>query len=747
MEPSSPDQLIFHLTGRCQGDGLTPIDGLGLRPAMLAPYRELAAPAPRLSARARSARRRAGGVVRSLSSLVDAVLQDVAPRGIEGERLRRHALQLEEEIRRAIDARCHRHARRAVGAAAATLGAREGETLEAGAAPGERRLARRRRAASAARGDMPAAPASRMPGAPRSESRRVASRPSRAASCCGSPTSCAPRSAIRRPACSRRASGNADRRAAPGRVRLRRACRGSSPAAHRATSCPHRAASAWSGPWACSSRSGSSAVAAPRRRLTAPAPFEFAFDNCAAAARAFRERMPQLTELVKALAIAELEADGRYVEAEHDKFFDAVRRDVAQRRTTSPASPTTSSASRPTATTRRRTRACIEMLSSGPAGQGAGADLRPLRGSRRSAPAASHSACAARAWRRRRWRWAGCSSCSRRAPTCTRCAARSAAASRIRGAGAVQRVLRAGRGRRRAAALPDRRRRVAVARLSGLQLRRIGGRQLGGSLLAGEQPAGATTTGRCENVRVRRHGDCSASPSLGVHVRRLRAVRPRAIRRTSPACPRGAGARRCCRPPTGSRSTRARRRRRIRTCWPSMVKMRCTASRRSAPDAGRAPLPARCGVACRSTAASTIRTPNGCSRSRRRRGRAAQVSSPAASATAPAASPAPTSGAPAANGAAAPAADGQPPPRTRPTRPGSRPRAARAATNASSSTTACSPTTSTSRPISRTSARGPTASWSRLRKAARSRSSIPASRAIRTSQASTELIERARPFQ
>jgi hypothetical protein len=37
----------------------------------------------------------------------------------------------------------------------------------------------------------------------------------------------------------------------------------------------------------------------------------FRFDNCAAAAAAYRERLPALVEVVKALAIAELEAEGR----------------------------------------------------------------------------------------------------------------------------------------------------------------------------------------------------------------------------------------------------------------------------------------------------------------------------------------------------------------------------------------------------------------------------------------------------
>ncbi len=48
----------------------------------------------------------------------------------------------------------------------------------------------------------------------------------------------------------------------------------------------------------------------------------FEFDNCAAAIEAHRARLPQIVEVVKALAIAELEAAGAYVEAEHDPFFE-----------------------------------------------------------------------------------------------------------------------------------------------------------------------------------------------------------------------------------------------------------------------------------------------------------------------------------------------------------------------------------------------------------------------------------------
>ncbi len=47
----------------------------------------------------------------------------------------------------------------------------------------------------------------------------------------------------------------------------------------------------------------------------------FDFDSCAAALEAIRERLPEMAKLVKALAIAELEVANRYDQAKHDQFF------------------------------------------------------------------------------------------------------------------------------------------------------------------------------------------------------------------------------------------------------------------------------------------------------------------------------------------------------------------------------------------------------------------------------------------
>ena len=50
-------------------------------------------------------------------------------------------------------------------------------------------------------------------------------------------------------------------------------------------------------------------------------PYSFVFDTCSEAVAAYRERLPKMTELAKAMAIAKLETDGEYSEARHDAFF------------------------------------------------------------------------------------------------------------------------------------------------------------------------------------------------------------------------------------------------------------------------------------------------------------------------------------------------------------------------------------------------------------------------------------------
>jgi hypothetical protein len=50
-------------------------------------------------------------------------------------------------------------------------------------------------------------------------------------------------------------------------------------------------------------------------------PYPFAFDKCSDALAAYRERLPKMIELAKAIAIAKLEIESEYSEARHDAFF------------------------------------------------------------------------------------------------------------------------------------------------------------------------------------------------------------------------------------------------------------------------------------------------------------------------------------------------------------------------------------------------------------------------------------------
>ena len=316
MQAKQQDQLIFHLTGRRQGDGLKAIDGLDLRPALLAPYRDLAALRHDFPL---VLDQRIGGheFVRSLSGVVDGVLKDVAPRGIEGERLRRHALQLEREIRRAVDDGASGTLADLWAMAAAKLGASEGETLEQ--------------------------VLSHTGGALRTE---------------GEVVGCSHDMPARLITHAWHAAQHAKARhfhADLSRLVLKLSDVLRAAFAHsQASRQPHHLKESVGGPhqdqfdFAALSRIVGKGV--PRdelpparhgrlvhvlgvlesQRFFAPAEaeddsecFGFVFDNCAAAATAYRERLAEVAELVKAMSIAELEVQGRYIEAEHDLFFEA----------------------------------------------------------------------------------------------------------------------------------------------------------------------------------------------------------------------------------------------------------------------------------------------------------------------------------------------------------------------------------------------------------------------------------------
>ncbi len=90
--------VAFHLTGKRMGAGLQAADGRHLRPGLLARFGDLTQLRYDFPLVLVAGRTDESGI-QSLSTLVNGILQAIAPRGIEGEATRRHVLRLEREIR------------------------------------------------------------------------------------------------------------------------------------------------------------------------------------------------------------------------------------------------------------------------------------------------------------------------------------------------------------------------------------------------------------------------------------------------------------------------------------------------------------------------------------------------------------------------------------------------------------------------------------------------------------------------
>jgi ferredoxin len=311
------EQRLFVTTGARHGEGVDAIDGLGLWPAVLARYRDLT-------------RLRydfplvlvdhgpGAGTLRSLSSVVDEVLQEIAPRGIDGERLRKHVLRLEREVRVLL----------AGGAAGrlAELWVEAEPRLSAPVDPlaesvltyitGKLQLDGE---VVACDRDMPARVLSHVwEGAQQRKTRAFRALVDRLIIKLDDVLRSAfiHSQAGQRPDALRASLGGTHRETFDFKVMSRLVARtvpkDELPAARRrrieAALAVLRAQRFYPDP----------RLAA---RPDAPAPFGFRYDDCAGAAAAYRERLPKLAEVVKAISVAELEAEGAYREAEHDAFF------------------------------------------------------------------------------------------------------------------------------------------------------------------------------------------------------------------------------------------------------------------------------------------------------------------------------------------------------------------------------------------------------------------------------------------
>jgi hypothetical protein len=322
MAAKFQDQTVFHLTGKRVNEELESIDPSGLRPALLAGYRDLTRlrydfPLVLVEEAADAS------FVSSLSALVNTVLQQLAPRGIEGERLRKHVLRLEREIRTAV-ARGERGRLSELWAgAAARLAAQrdealeqvlghtgvalkvDGEVIDCDAALPERLLAHAWRAVQDRKARTFHAETNRLV-RKLTDILRAAFVHSEAG---------------RRPESLRASVGGPHQDAFDFAAMSR--LLGKSGRSHDLPSNRRKRIE-----WALSVLKRQRFFAPLTAPEESPPAYEYMFDDCAAALAAFRKRLPAVVEFVKAMSIAELEADGRYVEAKDDPYFEGFSEDA-----------------------------------------------------------------------------------------------------------------------------------------------------------------------------------------------------------------------------------------------------------------------------------------------------------------------------------------------------------------------------------------------------------------------------------
>ena len=314
MAAKFQDQTVFHMTGKRAGDGLTALTA-DFRPALLAPYRDLTRlryDYPVVLIEGDASR----DYMRSLSSVVGGLIAELAPRGIEGERLRKQLLRLERELRvlvaggatgmltelwpeAAARAAGRDDGARDVLTRAAGALAIDGEVFDCSRALTERLVTRAWKSVNAEKA-----------GAFRllvdhlirklSDILRAAFVHSQAG---------------QQPQALKSGFGDLHRDtfdfSAMSRLVTRNVPKDELPAKRRQRI-----------EWALAVLRSQPFYPGSQGSGAKGEPFSFEFDNCAAAIEAHRARLPRLVELVKAIAIAELEARGGYDEADHGPFFE-----------------------------------------------------------------------------------------------------------------------------------------------------------------------------------------------------------------------------------------------------------------------------------------------------------------------------------------------------------------------------------------------------------------------------------------
>jgi hypothetical protein len=311
------EQRIFFSTSRREA-GLEPVDAPPVVPAALAPFRDLVRLRHDFPIVLSRSDRGEARPVESLSELVDRVLRDVAPRGMAGERLRKHALALEREIRTRVLAGADDALSGLWEEAAANVGAPAGEGAE--------EVLRYTAAALKTDGALVACDAA-MPAKLLVHEWELAHAQKAQAFRKIVDTLATRLHDILRAAYVHSAAGTSARAlersmAAPraaefdfealSRLVSRSVPRDELPAARRERI-----------EWALRALLAQRFYPDPKGGYgEAPEAYGYRFASCWEAAEAFRERLPALVQAMKAIAIAELEADNRYDDATHDAFFE-----------------------------------------------------------------------------------------------------------------------------------------------------------------------------------------------------------------------------------------------------------------------------------------------------------------------------------------------------------------------------------------------------------------------------------------
>jgi hypothetical protein len=318
MDADTQAQIAFFLSGRRPSEHLDAVDGLGLRPALFAGYRELTQlrydfPLVLVSGRSDSL------FAQSLSGLIDGALGTVA-QGSDGGRIRKHVLRLEQEIRAlAADS--------TVGSFSALWDTAAGRLTKGADKLFEDSL-RRVRAAIRFDGEVAdcdvalpsrllrhawAAAQKQKADSFRKDLDRLVLKLSDIFKAYDE-RSAAGRSANHLKAAVGTGFGDAFDFDAMSRLLAKALPKDKFPETRR-----KRIRGLLD---ILSGQQFFPAPAAPANRTAAAKPYSFLFDSCADALQAFRERMPKLIDLAKAIAIAELEIEGQYDESKHDALFE-----------------------------------------------------------------------------------------------------------------------------------------------------------------------------------------------------------------------------------------------------------------------------------------------------------------------------------------------------------------------------------------------------------------------------------------